>query len=153
MIDPTIVRAPTQAGALKKKSVNEVSPVRAEADHEKPYDRPRPRKSARVQSDRGEVHNVPYAETLKVRAQPEAALATRATTPTSTSRTSGHARSTRSPLEKRIAKSNEIAISPFTGSAILRFIKQFGGIARRYEKTARNFLAGLQLVCALAWVK
>ena len=33
------------------------------------------------------------------------------------------------------------------------FIKQFRGIATRYEKTARNFLAGLHLVCALAWLK
>ena len=34
-----------------------------------------------------------------------------------------------------------------------QFIKQFRGIATRYEKTARNFLAGLYLVCALAWLK
>jgi transposase len=33
------------------------------------------------------------------------------------------------------------------------FIKQFRAIATRYEKTARNFLAGLHLVCALAWLK
>ena len=33
------------------------------------------------------------------------------------------------------------------------FIKQFRGIATRYEKTARNFLAGLHSVCALAWLK
>ena len=33
------------------------------------------------------------------------------------------------------------------------FIKQFRGIATRYEKTARNFLAGLHLFCALAWLK
>jgi len=33
------------------------------------------------------------------------------------------------------------------------FIKQFRSIATRYEKTARNFLAGLHLVCALAWLK
>ena len=32
-------------------------------------------------------------------------------------------------------------------------IKHFTGIATRYEKTARNFLAGLHLVCALAWLK
>jgi len=32
-------------------------------------------------------------------------------------------------------------------------IKQYWGIATRYEKTARNFLAGLHLVCALAWLK
>ena len=34
-----------------------------------------------------------------------------------------------------------------------QFIKQFRGIATRYEKTARNFLAGLHLVCALPWLK
>lgn len=33
------------------------------------------------------------------------------------------------------------------------FIKQFRGIATRYEKTARNFLAGLHLACTLAWLK
>ena len=32
-------------------------------------------------------------------------------------------------------------------------IKHFRAIATRYEKTARNFLAGLHLVCALAWLK
>jgi transposase len=34
-----------------------------------------------------------------------------------------------------------------------QFIKQFRGIATRYEKTARNFLAGINLVCALMWLK
>jgi len=32
-------------------------------------------------------------------------------------------------------------------------IKQYRGIATRYEKTARNFLAGLHLVRALAWLR
>ncbi len=32
-------------------------------------------------------------------------------------------------------------------------IKNFRAIATRYEKTARNFLAGLHLVCALVWLK
>ena len=32
-------------------------------------------------------------------------------------------------------------------------IKQFRAIATRYEKTARNYLAGVHLVCALAWLK
>jgi transposase len=32
-------------------------------------------------------------------------------------------------------------------------IKHFRGIATRYEKTARNFLAGIHLVCAIAWLK
>jgi transposase len=32
-------------------------------------------------------------------------------------------------------------------------LKHFRGIATRYEKTARNFLAGVHLACALAWLK
>ena len=32
-------------------------------------------------------------------------------------------------------------------------IKHFRAIATRYEKTARNFLAGLHLICALSWLK
>ena len=32
-------------------------------------------------------------------------------------------------------------------------IKYFRAITTRYEKTARNFLAGVHLVCALAWLK
>ena len=32
-------------------------------------------------------------------------------------------------------------------------IKHYRAIATRYEKTARNFLAGLHLVCVLAWLK
>ena len=32
-------------------------------------------------------------------------------------------------------------------------IKHFRGIATRYDKTARNFLASSHLACALAWLK
>ena len=32
-------------------------------------------------------------------------------------------------------------------------IKHFRAIATRYEKTARNFLAGVHLVCSLVWLK
>ena len=32
-------------------------------------------------------------------------------------------------------------------------IKHFRAIATRYQKTAQNFLAGLHLVCAIAWLK
>jgi transposase len=38
-------------------------------------------------------------------------------------------------------------------SSSVNTIKHYRGIATRYEKTARNFLAGLHLVCALAWLK
>ena len=39
------------------------------------------------------------------------------------------------------------------GKIDLHNIKQYRGIAIRYEKTVRNFLAGLHLVCAMAWLK
>ena len=32
-------------------------------------------------------------------------------------------------------------------------IKHSRGLATRYEKPARNFLAGIHLVCALSWLK
>jgi transposase len=32
-------------------------------------------------------------------------------------------------------------------------IKHFRGIATRYEKTARNFLACIHIGCSLAWLK
>jgi transposase len=32
-------------------------------------------------------------------------------------------------------------------------LKHFRAIATRYEKTARNFLAGIHLACAIAWLK
>jgi transposase len=32
-------------------------------------------------------------------------------------------------------------------------IKRFRAISTRYEKTARNVLAGVHLICALAWLK
>lgn len=31
-------------------------------------------------------------------------------------------------------------------------LKQFRSIATRYDKTARNFLAGIQLACAYCWL-
>ena len=34
-----------------------------------------------------------------------------------------------------------------------QLIKQYRAIATRYEKTARNFSAALDLICALAWLK
>ncbi len=52
---------------------------------------------------------------------------------------------------------NAIVTSRSTASEIVeRFfciIKHFRAIATRYEKTARNFLAGLHLVCAFAWLE
>jgi transposase len=52
---------------------------------------------------------------------------------------------------------NELATSHSMPSAISSSasngIKHYRGIATRYEKTARNFLAGLHLLSVLAWLK
>jgi transposase len=37
--------------------------------------------------------------------------------------------------------------------SITKTISKIRAIATRYEKTPRNFLTGLHLVCALAWLK
>jgi len=106
----------------------------------------------------GQVHDINQAETLAAQVQPEALLADK-----------GYdADSFIASLEVRAIKS---VIPPKSNRKVTRhcdfalyaernlierffnFIKQFRGIATRYEKTARNFLAGLHLVCALAWLK
>ena len=106
----------------------------------------------------GQVHDISQAETLTAEVQPEALLGDK-----------GYdAGSFIESLEVRAIKP---VIPPKSNRKIKRdcdfalyaernlierffqFIKQFRGIATRYEKTARNFLAGLHLVCALAWLK
>ena len=102
----------------------------------------------------GQVHDIRQAETLVAEVQPEALLGDK-----------GYdADSFIESLELRAIKP---VIPPKSNRKIKRdcdfalyaernlierffnFIKQFRGIATRYEKTARNFLAGLHLVCAL----
>ena len=106
----------------------------------------------------GQVHDITLAEALAAEVQPEALLGDK-----------GYdADSFIQSLEVRAIKP---VIPPKSNRKIKRdcdfalyaernlierffnFIKQFRGIATRYEKTARNFLAGLHLVCALAWLK
>lgn len=106
----------------------------------------------------GQIHDVSQAETLTAQVQPEALLGDK-----------GYdAGSFIESLEVRAIKP---VIPPKSNRKIKRdcdfalyaernlierffnFIKQFRAIATRYEKTARNFLAGLHLVCALAWLK
>ena len=106
----------------------------------------------------GQVHDITQAEALAAEVQPEALLGDK-----------GYdAGSFIESLEVRAIKP---VIPPKSNRKIQRdcdfalyaernlierffqFIKQFRGIATRYEKTARNFLAGLHLVCALAWLK
>ena len=106
----------------------------------------------------GQIHDVSQAETLTAQVQPEALLGDK-----------GYdAGSFIESLEVRAIKP---VIPPKSNRKIKRdcdfalyaernlierffnFIKQFRACATRYEKTARNFLAGLHLVCALAWLK
>ena len=106
----------------------------------------------------GQVHDITQAETLAAQVEPEALLGDK-----------GYdADSLVACLE---ARSIKVVIPPKANRKVQRecdfalyaernlverffnFIKQFRGIATRYDKTARNFLAGLHLVCALAWLK
>ena len=106
----------------------------------------------------GQVHDISQAETLTAQAQPEALLGDKGYDADSF-------------IESLEVRGIKPVIPPKSNRKIKRdcdfalyaernlierffnFIKQFRGIATRYEKTARNFLAGLHLVCALAWLK
>jgi transposase len=106
----------------------------------------------------GNVHDIKQAEVLLAQVEPKSLLADK-----------GYdADSFIESLEKRQI---QVVIPPKSNRIIQRdcdyklycerklverffsFIKQFRGIATRYEKTARNFLAGVNLVCALMWLK
>jgi transposase len=106
----------------------------------------------------GQVHDIKQAEALTAQVQPGALLGDK-----------GYdADSYVESLEKR---GIQVVIPPKANRKVQRqcdfalycernlverffnIIKHFRGIATRYEKTARNFLAGLHLVCALVWLK
>ena len=106
----------------------------------------------------GQVHDITQAETLAAQVEPEALLGDKGYDADSL-------------IACLDARSIKVVIPPKANRKVQRdcdfalyaernlverffnFIKQFRGIATRYEKTARNFLAGLHLVCALAWLK
>lgn len=106
----------------------------------------------------GQVHDITQAETLAAEIEPGALLAdkgydadsfiksleVRAITPVIPPKSN-----------RKIKRDCDFALYA-ERNLVERFfnsIKHFRGIATRYEKTARNFLAGLHLVCALAWLK
>jgi transposase len=106
----------------------------------------------------GNVHDITQAQTLAARVEPEALLADKGYD-------ADHF------VESLKIRAIKVVIPPKSNRKIKRdcdfalyrernlierffnTIKHFRGIATRYEKTARNFLAGLHLVCALAWLK
>ena len=106
----------------------------------------------------GQVHDITQADTLLAQVEPEALL--------------GDKGYDADPfIESLTARAIQVVIPPKSNRTVQRAcdfalycerniverffntIKHFRAIATRYEKTARNFLAGLHLVCALAWLK
>jgi transposase len=106
----------------------------------------------------GQVHDITQAEALTALVEPEALLADK-----------GY--DTDHFIESLTVRSIKVVIPPKSNRKVKRdcdfalyrernvverffnIIKHFRAIATRYEKTARNFLAGLHLVCALVWLK
>jgi transposase len=106
----------------------------------------------------GQVHDIKEAESLVAQVEPEALLADKGYDADAF-------------VEALKARAITVVIPPKENRTVKRdcdfplycernlverffnIIKQFRAIATRYEKTARNFLAGLHLVCALVWLK
>ena len=106
----------------------------------------------------GQVHDITQADALLALVEPQALLADKGYD-------ADHF------VESLTARAIEVVIPPKSNRKVKRdcdfalyaernlverffnTIKHYRGIATRYEKTARNFLAGLHLVCALAWLK
>ena len=106
----------------------------------------------------GQVHDITQADALLALVEPQALLADKGYD-------ADHF------VESLTARAIKVVIPPKSNRKVKRncdfalycerniverffnMIKHFRAIATRYEKTAQNFLAGLHLVCALAWLK
>ena len=106
----------------------------------------------------GQVHDITEAQTLLALVEPKAMLADKGYD-------ADHF------VESLTTRAIQVVIPPKSNRKVQRdcdfalycernlverffcIIKHFRAIATRYEKTARNFLAGLHLVCAIAWLK
>ena len=106
----------------------------------------------------GQVHDIKQAEALLALVEPDALLG-------------DNGYDADSFIDHLIARAIKAVIPPKSNRKVKRdcdfalyrernlverfvcIIKHFRGIATRYEKTARNFLAGLHLVCAIVWLK
>ena len=106
----------------------------------------------------GQVHDITQADTLLALVEPEALLADKGYDADHfvASLTTRAIKVVIPPKSNRKVKRDCDFALYCERNLVERFfnmIKHFRAIATRYEKTARNFLAGLQLVCALAWLK
>ena len=106
----------------------------------------------------GQVQDITQAQTLAAQVEPEAMLADKGYDADSFVE-SLKVRKIRPVIppkaNRKVARHCDLALYAERNlvERFFNFIKHFRGIATRYEKTARNFLAGLHLVCALAWLK
>ena len=106
----------------------------------------------------GQVHDINQAEELAAKVQPEALLADKGYDADSFIK-SLEVRAIRPVIppksNRSIKRDCDFALYAERNliERFFNFIKQFRALATRYEKTARNFLAGLHLACALAWLK
>ena len=106
----------------------------------------------------GQVHDITQAETLAAQVAPQTMLADKGYDADSfvESLTLRAIKPVIPPKSNRKIKRDCDFALYAERNLVERFfntIKHFRGIATRYEKTARNFLAGLHLVCALTWLK
>ena len=106
----------------------------------------------------GQVHDITQAETLAAQVAPETMLADKGYDADSFIESLA-LRAIKSVIppksNRKIKRDCDFALYA-ERNLVERFfntIKHFRGIATRYEKTARNFLAGIHLVCALTWLK
>jgi transposase len=106
----------------------------------------------------GQVHDITQAETLTTLVEPEAILADKGYDADQFVE-SLKLRAIKAVIppksNRKIKRDCDFALYR-ERNLVERFfntIKHFRAIATRYEKTARNFLAGLHLVCALTWLK
>ena len=106
----------------------------------------------------GHAHDITQAETLAAQVEPEALLGDKGYDADSFIN-SLEVRAIKAvippKLNRKVKRACDFALYA-ERNLVERFfnaIKHYRGIATRYEKTARNFMAGLHLVCALTWLK
>ena len=112
----------------------------------------------KVSLTKGQVHDITQAETLTADISPQALLADKGYDADSfiqSLQVRGITAVIPPKSNRKVQRECDYALYA-ERNLVERFfnhIKHFRGIATRYEKTARNFLAGIHLVCALAWLK
>src|SRR6267154_629352 len=155
---PLSGRTSTARGLVKRGLRPSHRPLARRPHDENPRDRRRPWQSTGAQPHRRHAHDITQAEPLAAQVEPEALLGDKGYDADSFI-TSLEVRAIKVVIPpkstRKVKRACDFALYA-ERNLVERFfnaIKHYRGIATRYEKTARNFLAGLHLVCALAWLK